>query len=68
MTDQNGQEDQRQKPTLPQPPILTSDRIKGLLSRALTHPESLSHDEVREIAASVVFYLQAIKNLTFPDD
>lgn len=69
MTDQqNGQEDQRPKTKLPEPPALASERMKGLISRALTCPESLNHDEIREIAASVVFHLKAIKGLTFSDD
>lgn len=68
MTDQNGQQDQRQERTLPEPPLITSERIKGLLSRALTSPESLNHDDIREIAASVVFHLQSLKKLTFPGD
>ena len=44
-------------------PTPTSPRIKALLSRALTEPESLNPTEVREMAASVVYYLAAAKNV-----
>ena len=41
MTDQNGQEDKRQTPPASELPSLESDRIKGLLSRALNEPRKL---------------------------
>ena len=68
MTDQNGAEAKRRGlEGLPQQPALTSERIKLLLSKALLDPASLSHDEIRQIAASVVFHLQELKDLAFRD-
>ena len=43
------------------PPDLMSDRIKGLVSRALVGPGGLTDSEVRELAASVVFHLARLK-------
>ena len=40
----------------PQPPP-NDPKIKDLLSRALMKPEDLSPDEVREMAASLVYHL-----------
>ena len=47
--------DRRHKIT-PQPEP-TSPRIKELLSRGLTAPETLTSDGVRELTASVVYHL-----------
>lgn len=41
----------------PQPPDLASDRIKGLISRALLQPGDLDALEVQELAASALSYL-----------
>ena len=66
MTDQNGaQAKRRSLGSLPQQPALTSERIKLLLSKALLDPGSLSHDDIRQITASVVFHLQELKDLAF---
>ena len=50
---------------IPEPPALTSERIKALLSKALTNTGELTQQEMREIAASVVFHLQALKGVAF---
>ena len=68
MTDQNGSETKRRNlEAVPEQPSLISERIKLLLSRALNDPASLSHDDIRQLAASVVYHLHALKNLTFED-
>ena len=50
------------QPITPQP-APTSERIKGLLSRALMKPKSLAPQEVQEIAASIVYHLAVQKKV-----
>ena len=42
---------------------LLSARVKELLGRAMEEPETLSPGEVRELAASVVFWLAALNGM-----
>ena len=42
---------------LPKPPELKSDQTKRLLSKCLLTPSLVSQNEIRDLAASVVYHL-----------
>ena len=45
-----------------EPKALSSEKLAALAGRAITKPESLSHEEIRQLAASVLSQRKPVQN------